>query len=72
MYISNPRDSSEDPNHVHPGNAQIEKHAFPNRQIALATRLPPYASRPLANHDYVSRCKSISRRIDNIYVKYSL
>jgi len=59
MYISNPRDSSEDPNHVHPGNAQIEKHAFPNRQTALATRLPPYASRPLAYT--MTTCRGVNR-----------
>lgn len=59
MYISNPRDSSEDPDHVHPGNAQIQKNAFPNRQLALATRLPPYASRPLV--DTTAMCRGANR-----------
>lgn len=59
MYISNPRDSSEDPDYVHPGNAQIQKNAFPNRQIALVTRLSPYALRPLVNT--TATCRGVNR-----------
>ena len=59
MYISNPRDSSEDPDYVHPGNAQIQKNAFPNRQIArdeiIAVRIAS------ACVDTTATCRGVNR-----------
>jgi hypothetical protein len=73
MYISNPRDSSEDPDMNIPGKCANSEIAFPNRLIAPATRLPPYTSRPLVH--ITITCRGVNRfreKLTIYYVKYSL
>lgn len=60
MYISNPRDSSEDPDHVHPGNAQIQKTRFLigwSRTCDESTAI--HKSRPLV-HTTIA-CRGVNR-----------